>query len=365
MTLSFPRSLDAAWEQIRSWLEPLRQAWPNLQVHEEILPHGTPWRWIYAPARRQPQRVLMLGAGLHGIEGHVGVAILDLFLREFAPHLDAAVTDLYLIPVANPWGMAHGRRVNANNVDLNRNFLADQQPFPRIDNPAYEKLYPFLNPQGPVRRADRWRFWLRGLKAIAQAGGPSALRSASLQGQSQFPEGIFYTGQDIEPETHNLQRLISRAFQRPQVLYIDIHTGYGPKHQLSIVVPEKEPRTNEELAQQLSYPHIDRVRSETFYRIQGDLGGYLMRRGQALGVPTTYLGFEFGTWGASLAAQLRSLRAMVLENQLHRFGAEDPSVAAWVRQEFRDLFFPQDPEWRRAAETQARQAFRGVLRAFA
>ncbi len=71
-----------------------------------------------------PRRVLLHSSGLHGVEGFAGSAI-QLQLMNTLPTLskDSA---LIIVHVLNPYGMAWLRRFNENNVDLNRNFLADE-----------------------------------------------------------------------------------------------------------------------------------------------------------------------------------------------------------------------------------------------
>jgi len=90
-------------------------------------------------------------SGMHGVEGHSGSAIQIKFLDDLAqgaatvppcpytvitpiclvstPYIGAAAVPpgvtLILIHVMNPYGFKHGRRYNENNVDLNRNFLAE------------------------------------------------------------------------------------------------------------------------------------------------------------------------------------------------------------------------------------------------
>ncbi|NPA06610.1 MAG: DUF2817 domain-containing protein [Chloroflexi bacterium] len=363
MNLSFPATLNEVWAHIPSWLSLLRHAWPDAQLHEIALPfEDLPWRWIEAPATKHATQALILTAGLHGIEGHVGVAVLDLLLRAHLPGHLAATTDLYIVPLVNPWGMAHSRRVNAHNVDLNRNVWPPETPI-QIENPAYDRLRAFLNPKGPVKPQDRWQFFVRTARALIQTRGTAALRSASLQGQSRYPRGVFFAGQRVEPEIRALQHLLTRAMQRPRVFHIDIHTGYGPRDQLTLVAPQNEPRSLDELRQIYRYPHVDRVASETFYAIQGDLGSYVITLGQKVGTAAQTIALEFGTWGDGLVAQMRSLRAVVLENQLYHFGASRPETATWVRDEFRELFFPQRPEWVRRATEQAHAALRGVVHA--
>ena len=73
---------------------------------------------------------------------------------------------------------------------------------------------------------------------------------------------------------------------------------------------------------------------------------------------------EFGTFGDSLLERIRSLRAMVFENQLHSFGAVNEASAEAIRREFRELYFPSQPAWREKALADGRQAFEGILRLY-
>src|SRR5262245_30567740 len=93
-----------------------------------------------------PQRALVHSSGLHGVEGFAGSAIqLELLER---PPLLRADTAIVLVHVLNPYGMAWLRRVNENNVDLNRNFLARGERW--AGAPAlYSRLDPLLNPPAP------------------------------------------------------------------------------------------------------------------------------------------------------------------------------------------------------------------------
>ena len=53
-------------------------------------------------------------------------------------------------------------------------------------------------------------------------------------------------------------------------------------------------------------------------------------------------GFEFGTFGSSLLARIRSLRAMVFENQIHWYGAKSERLAHRIHREFEELYFPAE-----------------------
>ena len=72
--------------------------------------------------------------------------------------------------------------------------------------------------------------------------------------------------------------------------------------------------------------------------------------------------FEFGTFGDSIPAVLRSLFAMVSENRVYWQGGR-PSARRSIENEFIEMFAPSAPGWLEKAAGDARQAFDGILRA--
>ena len=303
----------------------------------------------------------MLSAGLHGVEGYAGVALLDLFVHEFLPRVDATTTSLYLIPVINPWGMKHLRRVNPNNVDLNRNFLRESE-FATPLNPEYARLAPFLHPERPVTGWDRFRFYVNVVRCF-HACGNRVLAESFPRGQSIYPQGLYYTGTELQPESRYVIRLLEAVIgEHERVIHMDMPTGFGARGALMLVFPAQGAPDEEELRALLRYEHITKVAAANFYPILGDLSAYtteVLAASQAGRVFTFAL--EYGTFGNGLLAQLRSLRAMMLENQLYWYGSSTPRVAQWVRREFLELFYPSDPGWRAQMVTQARTVFRNVI----
>jgi hypothetical protein len=78
--------------------------------------------------RGRPDRFLLHISGTHGPEGFVGSAIQTAMLTFFKAHktyenADEGLPTLVFVHALNAYGFKHNRRVNENNVDLNRNFL--------------------------------------------------------------------------------------------------------------------------------------------------------------------------------------------------------------------------------------------------
>ncbi len=63
-----------------------------------------------------------------------------------------------------------------------------------------------------------------------------------------------------------------------------------------------------------------------------------------------------------MPATVRSLRTMILENRLWRFGGSDAAKAS-IAHDFRELFAPSSPAWQAKAREDAQRAFAGILKA--
>lgn len=149
------------------------------------------------------------------------------------------------------------------------------------------------------------------------------------------------------------------------VIQIDIHTGYGPRNQMSIIIPPVDPIASKDAAEKFKYPLVQKIDPEEFYAINGDMGEYYLLRNDQFPLKNIFIcGFEFGTVGDSLPARIRSLRAMVFENQLHWNGAVSEIAANAIRHEFKELYFPADEEWRTKAIADCKRAFTGILSAY-
>lgn len=365
----FPRDFWAAREAFRSGLSLVQRYYPNARLARYPLPDAPDLaiEWITAePA--DPRRLLIVTSGLHGAEGYVGAAVLRLFLAEFLPRLDVQTSALVLAHPLNPWGMQQRRRVNRGNVDLNRNFflLGDPQAFSPAVNPDYDRLNTLLNPTRPVRRvtAESALFGLGVARALA-AVGVAGLRAGALLGQYRHPQGIYYGGAAPQPETLWVSAFLREQFARyPQVVLLDMHTGYGPRTQMSLVHSVREAASGGDLAQRLDYPRVVKTTPDEFYAICGDMVDFAYQLATAEFPALRFYGaaFEFGTLGDSTAAGLRSLHALVLENQAAQHGC-DPRAQTAVQERFAALFEPTAEEWRLTALRDARRAFAGILRA--
>jgi hypothetical protein len=293
--------------------------------------------------------------------------MLKIFMDEFAPRIDPESTGLLLVHAINPWGMKHSRKVNENGVDLNRNFIFKGVFDPTV-NPSFLKLKHLLAPAYPIRSfaGESLSFLGRTIKALVTEG-TSDLTHAALLGQYLSPDAMYYGGASYEEQTLLMMDLLRTALRNHQtVLHLDMHSGYGPRDQMSITVVPLEPLTSAELSAKFNYPLVLRGDREEFYEISGDMTDYLyeLRNAEFPAKHVFACAFEFGTFGDSVPARIRSLRAMIFESQLHKYGTSDPRTAEKVRHEFRELYFPAELKWRQKALADCRQAFEGIMMAY-
>ena len=135
---------------------------------------------------------------------------------------------------------------------------------------------------------------------------------------------------------------------------------------MTVVIPPVDLTPSAEATQKFSYPLVQKIDADEFYAISGDMGEYVyrLRDAEFPNKKVFACGFEFGTFGDSLPALIRSLRITVLENQLRHHGAVSSQARQDIQQEYEELFFPAEQQWREKALTDGRQAFEGIFSAY-
>ena len=176
--------------------------------------------------------VVVHTSGFHGVEGYAGSAIQVawLSLHENAEDRPSVV----LVHAVNPYGMAHYRRTNENNVDLNRNGLHESEwPLalgrdPNIAN--YQDFDPFFNPPRPPTPWYRYvGVWWDAARVVYVNGLP-ALKRAMVTGQYHNAKGIFYGGRTLQPSLGILYDFLQKhvpKLKKGPVTMVNVHTGLG------------------------------------------------------------------------------------------------------------------------------------------
>lgn len=207
------------------FLDAARAAGARLEQHDHPLtgPQGEALATDVAVVGNPdaPTRLLII-SGTHGVEGFAGSLCQTAWLSEGAVVPDDLA--VVLIHAINPYGFAWIRRVNEDNVDLNRNCIDFAAP---PDNPGYDTLADALV---PPRWDDATQQETAGaLLEFAAEHGFDGLQAAVSMGQYRHPTGIFYGGARPVWSQQTLETIArARLTGAARTGILDLHTGLGP-----------------------------------------------------------------------------------------------------------------------------------------
>ncbi|WP_354682330.1 M14 family metallopeptidase [Cupriavidus necator] len=303
----------------------------------------------------EARQCLMVTSGVHGAEGFAGSGAQVAMLHDASLLANCAAADtcLLLVHAVNPYGFSHLRRVNEDNVDLNRNFMDFTQPLPH--NAPYAEIAPLLlPPQWPPSDTEQAQL----MKTVAERG--MAWYQAALSGgQYQDPDGMFFGGTKATWSNYTLRRILARFGAGRQALrWIDVHTGLGPRGYGEPI--HMGPETPEAVA---------RTRAIWGGRVTSTCDGSSTSApltGLAWhAVPQTlpevdYAGIalEFGT--LPVGEVLDALRG---DHWLHRHPEADENQRALVRQAMWQAFYGDADDWRDGVVGQTTDAVHSALAA--
>jgi hypothetical protein len=302
------------------------------------------------------RRVLIVTSGTHGVEGYCGSGIQSFLLADgLASRLPDGVA-LVLVHAVNPWGFAWSRRVNEDNVDLNRNFLDHSAPHPV--NPDYDALYDVLNLA--TLEPDAIAAGLARLKAFESERGWEAMYRALSGGQYEHPRGVQYGGVEETWSNRTLRALWARHAARAEVAaLVDLHSGLGPRAVGMLLQTAPESSVAARLGR---HCWTDVLRSEPAAGTDAALVSGLMGPAFVAALPNVAavgLVLEFGT--RELTEVMLAVQA---DHWLDAHGDRASEEGRAISRRMRDAFFLEDEDWQIAVCERARdvvdQALRGV-----
>ncbi len=304
---------------------------------------------------RNAARALLLISGTHGVEGYFGSGAQNGLLREGLKPPQG--TRIVLLHALNPYGFAWDRRVNEDNVDINRNFIDHAHP---PDNPEYAALADAIAPTSldPETLAAAGR----RLQEYIQTRGMAAFQAAVSRGQYKFPKGLLFGGQKPCWSLAMLQAVLGEDLAKARTLtVIDFHTGLGEAgsgEMITVAAPGSEAyaRAASVWGQRLkSTAAGDSLSSQLTGTIDQAVASWLPD------VELTFAALEVGT--APLLVVFDALRR---DNWLHNYAGtaerQDPLAAAISRQ-CRDAFYPDNADWKRKVYALAQDAVAAALAA--
>ncbi len=278
--------------------------------------------------------VLLIVSGTHGVEGYAGSALQAWWLDERAGQRPDDLR-VVLLHAFNPVGFSWVRRVNEDNVDLNRNFV-DWDDVPR--NEGYGKVADLLVPT--VWNDETQESTTAALMGVAGEVGLEQFQEIVSGGQYDHPTGIFHGGSGPVWSNRWLHEHLGEIVGGAQRLgLIDLHTGLGPWGYGELISHHAKGAPGYERGT----AWWGEVRSmHDGESVSASLSGDWLAAVDGLlpEVEVTSAALEFGT--VDVFAVLQSLRA---DAWLHAHGDPTADDAAAIRAQVRAGFIDDDPAW--------------------
>lgn len=281
------------------------------------------------------EAVILIVSGTHGVEGYAGSALQRWWLDERAAHLAPGVR-VAIVHALNPVGFSWVRRVNEDNVDLNRNFVDWTGPPPA--NEGYGDVADLLVPRDWSEQSQTET--TNALLEVAGEIGMEHFQQVVSGGQYTHPTGIFHGGSGpVWSHRWAAQHLPEIAGTSRRACVIDLHTGLGPwGHGELISVDEVG-----SAAYARGTDWWGEVRSMSGGEsVSADLSGdWLSAVPEWVPeIEVTTIAIEYGT--VDVITVLQSLRA---DAWLHAHGDPTAEQAAAIRAQVRAAFVDDDPAW--------------------
>lgn len=209
-----------------------------------------------AVLRGDPERYLVHVSGTHGVEAPAGSAIQSSILQQISINKnilnsnnnDNSTSDLnsnsnmpptlVFVHALNPYGFAFNRRVNEDNVDLNRNFLSSPEfEMVKARDPNYSGYVDFdllVNPTKKFQSSflNIMSTLFQTVRAVSQHG-ITPIKRAMVAGNYHKQNGYGFGGFSRTKSVENLIKYLALDLQIPtkakRVALIDVHTGLGPE----------------------------------------------------------------------------------------------------------------------------------------
>ncbi|HEX2890692.1 M14 family metallopeptidase [Vineibacter terrae] len=342
---TFRAACGEAGIAVKSWPHDLRG------MQGEALATDTAW---IGP--KDASRVLVTCSGTHGVEGHYGSGCQVGFLREGHYRDLPADTAVLLVHATNPYGFSWTRRVNEDNIDINRNFIDFGRPV--FENGLYLQVADLLAPEAWNAEVEaRTR---AGLAAFVAKAGVAGFGKAVVAGQRTHPNGLFFGGTSPCWSNRTIGKIVPHYLEdASHVCVLDFHTGLGPFGYSEMICRHPPGSPPLALARRwfgdaVTSPAAGESESPV---IEGNLRMAFVRLLPEAVVVASAI--EVGTLPADEVNM-----ALIADNWLHIHGDPQSEQGRAIKQRVRDAFYCDRDDWRdacypRAIEIQ-KQALAGL-----
>ncbi len=292
--------------------------------------------------------LLILVSGTHGVEGFAGSGAQVAMIEGLRFAALPARTAVLVVHAINPYGFAWLRRVNEDNVDLNRNSIDFKAPPPSGDD--FIALAPHLVPRDWDDLATAEKI----IRKFIDKRGFRRYQEVVAGGQYTHPDGLFYGGDKPVWSTRTFKEIVTRYGRgKKRIAVIDFHTGLGP---FGYGEPIYTGDNDEEAARAREWygPDVTAIYggNSSSVIVQGPMinavGSFF--EGQKSKPEVTTLALEYGTLPEDMVLDL--LRA---EAWMHAHGDInfDTPIGRAIKRRFRDAFYVDEHGWKRSVVDRA------------
>lgn len=295
------------------------------------------------------EAILVVSSGLHGVELEAGAMIQTKLLQTGYLHsLDLDRCGIVFLFALNPWGSAHGRRVDRRNIDPNR---AACDPTDIRDNgiaisEPYTRLQHLIEPPAWGPEAEK------SLREVMASQETRRAVQDVARGQYVSPHGIFYGGNGKSCWTIDVLDAVWHHLRHvPHVGILDIHTGLSPTpwhngkgdifSPIQNLEDDTAKRTLAWLGCGVQFPNAAGAAS-TSTMVSGDILSHSIRTLTRSVV--TPVALELGGHVLIEEAFIR----LVAENALFHT-AKETQLYQMAKENLHEVFAPASDEWRGAA----------------
>lgn len=313
-------------------------------------------------AKPNTKKWLVSLSGTHGVEGFYGSMCQTRYLHHLATTERDDDVGILMVHLINPWGTSWQRRVNENNIDLNRNHLDFSLPLP--ENAWYNKTHNLFE-KGSASgdaRAQSDATW----SAMVAASSPTELQDKLGAGQYQYPDGLFFGGQEPAWSNLTLRGIVKEQLgDCTDAISFDLHTGAGAYgHPMLMAIAEGDYPGLADASKIYGawvYKILTHADQTTSTGISAAATGYTSQAMVDLMTDKRFLQLviECGTYDSDTVGH----QALIDDHFLHLQGELSGAHFRQVKASLVEFYYPSDDDWRELVWVRTRQIFDRALAA--
>lgn len=356
------KSFSQSYAEARAkFMEAAGQAGADIISHEHDRAKGPDGEALFTDVARlgaakgEARAVLFVTSGTHGIEGYCGSGAQIAALRNGTFENLPSDIAVILTHAINPYGFCWGRRVNEDNIDINRNYVAHDEPYP--DDKGYGQIHEMTCPPDLM---DKKAEWDTKVFAWIDEHGMPAFQEAVSSGQYSYADGLFYGGTAPSWSNKTWRGILAEHGKgAAKAIFLDFHTGLGPSG-------------HGEMIGLGGADGVARARSvwgdDEVSDLEEGTSSSAVVRGD-MGVPFFDM-FE-GAWTAAVAVEYGTLDLITvldglrIDNWLYLHGDRDSEQGQEILAGTRACFYTETDEWKDQVWERANWAFGSALAALA